>query len=351
MSSSNLQNSGFWSSDFFRDFEDLAQLRKTCSKLAENPDWVQGNGGNVSQKQGDTIWIKASGKKLASATSENIFVPLNFNAAKNALALRGNRSGEIDFQNFKYPNEEFAHLRPSIETSLHLVLPHRFVCHLHTLSAILAGSILGFGPEISKLSIFNTQIHSLPYLRPGIKLARAIEKLPLNDTASQIIFLRNHGLIIATSELPDIAKTLQMIDDFFGFSTFDGLHFQGSEHEIDGFTPITKYSFLAYSHRFTKSYSKPLFPDQLVYLGRIAIFDDIETARKAVSINKAIKCLIIKNTGVYSKNLLSPNANETCDLLLEILARLPPRRHLSQMPKSECEFIENWEAEAFRAKN
>ena len=40
-----------------------------------NPLLVQGAGGNVSWKEEDTLWVKASGTWLSDASAEDIFLP------------------------------------------------------------------------------------------------------------------------------------------------------------------------------------------------------------------------------------------------------------------------------------
>jgi len=48
-------------------------VKEFCGRIGKDRLLVQGAGGNVSWKDGNTLWIKASGKWLAHAETEEIF--------------------------------------------------------------------------------------------------------------------------------------------------------------------------------------------------------------------------------------------------------------------------------------
>lgn len=89
---------------------------------------VQGGGGNVSWKDGKTLWIKASGRWLAEADADNIFVPVDL-----SHLLQATHDGIFDAIPIALGATG---LKPSIETVLHAVMPHRFVVHLHPVAAL-----------------------------------------------------------------------------------------------------------------------------------------------------------------------------------------------------------------------
>ena len=47
-----------------------------CSDIGGDAFLVQGAGGNVSWKDGDTLWVKASGTWLSEAKYKEIFLPV-----------------------------------------------------------------------------------------------------------------------------------------------------------------------------------------------------------------------------------------------------------------------------------
>ena len=61
-------------------------LRRLSAKVGSDPLLVQAAGGNTSIKQGDVMWIKASGTWLRDAAAKDIFVPLDMARWPAALA-------------------------------------------------------------------------------------------------------------------------------------------------------------------------------------------------------------------------------------------------------------------------
>src|SRR5215475_11512652 len=94
----------------------LHELRHMSARVGRNILLVQGAGGNSSIKDGDVLWVKASGTWLADAEAKDIFVPVSLGAAHAAL-MQGDE---------KVPLAPGANstLRASIETSLHALMPH-----------------------------------------------------------------------------------------------------------------------------------------------------------------------------------------------------------------------------------
>src|ERR1700749_5145651 len=107
--------------------DDFASFCAFTAALGRNPLYAQGAGGNVSIKHNDAIWVKASGAWLRDAQARNIFVTID---QPHALAQLSR--GEPVYRRL----DNDAVLRPSIETSLHVGLPHRIVVHVHAVSVM-----------------------------------------------------------------------------------------------------------------------------------------------------------------------------------------------------------------------
>ena len=56
----------------------LRKISKLSKKIGDDIDLIQGAGGNVSEKIGDDLWVKASGCWLSDALKENIFISVNY---------------------------------------------------------------------------------------------------------------------------------------------------------------------------------------------------------------------------------------------------------------------------------
>jgi class II aldolase/adducin N-terminal domain-containing protein len=90
------------------------------------------------------------------------------------------------------PNGE---LRPSIETAMHAVLPHRVVIHVHSINAI-SWAIRLDGPEQLKERLAGLHWKWIPYAASGIALAREIEKAVASAAEADVLILGNHGLVV-----------------------------------------------------------------------------------------------------------------------------------------------------------
>jgi rhamnose utilization protein RhaD (predicted bifunctional aldolase and dehydrogenase) len=107
----------------------LNELRRMSARVGKNILLTQAAGGNSSIKQGDVLWVKASGAWLADAETKEIFLPISLSGARAALA-DGNERMPLA------PGHAARQLRASIETSLHALMPHPVVLHVHSVIGI-----------------------------------------------------------------------------------------------------------------------------------------------------------------------------------------------------------------------
>ena len=68
---------------------------KYSKEIGMDPSMVQAAGGNTSLKQGNTMWVKASGKWLLDAQSNELMVPMSVSKIKETLE-------KIALQNFNF---------------------------------------------------------------------------------------------------------------------------------------------------------------------------------------------------------------------------------------------------------
>jgi hypothetical protein len=129
---------------------------------------------------------KRSGKWLAHAMQEEMFVPLELAEVKRSI------QDEKEIASSYVLNGE---LRPSIETAMHAVLPHRVVIHVHSINAI-SWAIRLDGPEQLKERLAGLHWKWIPYAASGIALAREIEKAVASAAEADVLILGNHGLVV-----------------------------------------------------------------------------------------------------------------------------------------------------------
>ncbi len=65
---------------------ELDALLDLSARVGADPALVQGAGGNTSLKDGDTLWIKASGLWLMNARAGNMLVPVRLSTLLEAVA-------------------------------------------------------------------------------------------------------------------------------------------------------------------------------------------------------------------------------------------------------------------------
>jgi rhamnose utilization protein RhaD (predicted bifunctional aldolase and dehydrogenase) len=178
----------------------LQQLKSLSVKMGEDPSLIQAAGGNTSLKTEGTLWVKASGKNLAKAMQEDIFVPLDL-----AQVLEEIHNPED--RDFYFQPLGGAGLRPSIETTLHALMPHRVVLHSHAID-VIALSLLPEAKIILEQALEEFAWSWVPYCRPGKPLTREIAAV-LNRGLVDVLILENHGLVVGGNN-PNEAEVLQV---------------------------------------------------------------------------------------------------------------------------------------------
>ena len=173
--------------------EPLQELAELASALGGAP-WVQGPGGNASVKDGDQLWVKASGVRLAELALPHghVRVPL----ATVRAALAGDEAADRAL---------FAHTpRPSLETYFH-ALGARIVAHTHALGALLYAC--SSAPFVARPE---SNVFAVRYLRPGRGVARAIEE---QRGDAQLCVLRSHGIIAYADSTREAIELSQRFDE------------------------------------------------------------------------------------------------------------------------------------------
>jgi hypothetical protein len=113
---------------------EFSALLEFSARIGSNASLVQGPGGNTSLKRDGVLWIKASGAWLSQARERPIMVPVRLPAL--LAALDENDSAGESASGFVIADLNREGLRPSIETTMHAVLPHRVVLHVHCVETI-----------------------------------------------------------------------------------------------------------------------------------------------------------------------------------------------------------------------
>jgi len=163
-------------------------VRQFCSDIGKDRLLVQGAGGNVSWKENGVLWIKASGTWLAEAGEKDIFVPVQLDHLTTSL-----KNGDYAVAPRAASSSP---LKPSIETLLHALMPHRIVVHVHAIEVL--AHLVRKDFDLANYPALDPSLNArtVEYCKPGAELAEAVAR-QLDGTAStRVVFLKNHGVII-----------------------------------------------------------------------------------------------------------------------------------------------------------
>ena len=250
--------------------EEFEALRLLSLRLGRDPTQVQGAGGNTSLKEGDVLFVKASGVWLGEVDQREGFVAVD--RARLTRDFREDPSRTEDPKPYAMAGET---LRPSIETTLHAALPQRVVLHTHSVDAIARLSTGDPGDALAALDGMDTVRPALvPYARPGLPLTLAV--LEALREGTNVLLLGNHGVVVAADSVAKADALLWAVT-----SRLEDAPRSGPERDrsVDdawrkaGYVPVPspdgRAQHLATDAESTAiATSGSLYPDHVVFLGR-----------------------------------------------------------------------------------
>ena len=200
----------------------LAALIRISNVTGKDPTLVQGGGGNTSVKteDGKYMYIKASGTPLKDMNERQGWRRMRL---EPVLAIIKDKSiAKLDVQKretevvnrllFACDDEVTSEARPSVETHLHAFLD-KCVIHLHPVAVGAYVNAKNGKAELEKL--FKDAKFPpvwVPYTDPGFMLAKRIANVIDNyqnrfGKKPAVLFLQKHGLLISANS-PDAALRL-----------------------------------------------------------------------------------------------------------------------------------------------
>ena len=319
------------------------ELCDLCVKVAEDRLLVQGAGGNASVKNENVLRVKASGKWLSDALNDDIFVDVDLQALKMTLD-----------ENLIPRHPRLLGLssnKPSIETILHAIMPHKFVLHLHMVDAL---ALLVNRQAETLIHKFLGNQHDyvyLKYLMPGEPLARELLNLSRIRQLPRLVFLQNHGIVIGGDSTDDILDLLNCLQlklkqnvyeaDFKIFDAYDfGLY--KTSHELWSNNLSTSPHLL----NFVKN-CWALYPDHVVFLGnKPKVLKNV--TKKHLQSLKHVPFVFSETHGtLVSKNVTDLQiAQLKC--YHDVLVRIEPGSELNNLSDEDSLKLLDWDAEKYR---
>ena len=249
---------------------ELAELVYASRLLGRESRLVMHGGGNTSVKcqltdvignKVDVLFVKGSGVDLACVTPYD-FTPVRIQPLQRLLQmiLSGGHLTDEDLKRFS--NQELKNflflnlfsltdhmvrngLTPSIETLLHAFLPHKYIFHTHS-QALLTLTNQPDGEKFSR-EVFGDRFGIVPYMRPGLELARSAEKIYAAENNVTGLVLLKHGLVTfgetsreAYDLMIDAVSDLEERIEQPGQKTFPSIALPGNLLPIEKVAPVIR---------------------------------------------------------------------------------------------------------------
>ena len=326
------------------------QVKTFCAQIGADPLLVQGAGGNVSWKDGGVLWVKASGTWLADAESKEIFVPVNLPQIQDALA-------KSDFS-IKPEVLNNSGLRPSIETILHALMPHKIIVHLHSIE-ILANLVRkNFRQNLENAVGNKIKFQCIEYFKPGPELANAIHEVLKENQSTDVIFMKNHGVVLGGENIKQICNMLFELNSRLSLkinyelvtSLSSSLPENLSEKYrslIDSNIPLLAVEPSLYS-RLARDWC--IYPDHIVFLGeRPNLFSSWKEAQDFFySCKKYPDIIFIENEGVFVTSSFTKSQEAQIKCYLDVLLRQESNDELNSLTDDQISELMMWDAEKYR---
>lgn len=330
------------------------EIRRYCAAIASNPLMVQAAGGNVSWKDGERLWIKASGMWLANASKEEIFVPVHLPSLKSAL----------DAESFGFiAGAMKGHtLRPSIETLLHALMPQPVVVHLHPVNALTWLTREDCAEVLrERLKVVHLEWALVDYQRPGEDLARAVHAALQAQPAAQVILLKNHGVFLGAQSVAEVVKLSNLLEQSLATEPRSLPQASAADLQMLKSSPYTDADYAPVSDRVLHllateadlyrrvCHDWAICPDHVVFLGARAVCISNAQQLPLAQDGKAAPAFVfVQNTGVLQHRSASPAQCAQLRFFLDVILRQPEGARCEALSDQQISKLLNWDAEKYR---
>jgi len=375
----------------------LAELIRISNIVGSDVSLVQGGGGNTSVKtdDGKFMYIKASGTALKDMNNKMGWRRLGLDAVlgiiqDKALARLDVNTREVEVVNrlaLSCDDNVKTGARPSVEAHLHALLD-KCIIHLHPNAVGAYVNAKGGKAAIEKL--FKDEKYPpvwVGYADPGLMLATKIARLvdsykKTYGRGPSVLFLEKHGLFVSansgnsavrivrkviklcSSKLKDIkaakvkAVDAQAVNDAKLNIRRGYFEATGRYDSVNFFVDKSITGFMAKKDAKVLLAKGVLAPDELVYANGPAVWLDkcesnIVASKLKGQIAKGDKpavSFVVKGLGLFviGKEKTASIVRDIAVSSFFIRINSAKMSGINSLNKRQCDFINNWEAEAFR---
>jgi len=314
---------------------ELEALARLSARLGRDPEQVQAAGGNTSVKLDGVLWVKASGLWLADAEAKDLFVPVDLAKAVDAI----DDGTEEDVKAATIPERNPGGLRPSIETSLHALMPHRFVIHTHSVRTIALAIRVDAEARFAEL-LKGLSWAWVPYVFPGLPLTRAIREA-MDSRPADVVVMGNHGLVVAGDELDATEQLLAEVERRLDVPLLD---LPGAEAPArQGLRPVkhpAAHGLAMDTGLLGRATVGSYYPDHVIFLGPAAATPESRRAGQNL--------ILLPGEGAYLPEDAPPAADELALCLALVLQRVPEAAELVRLTATQEAALLGWDAEKYR---
>jgi len=319
---------------------DLEKLRTLSARVGADPLLVQAAGGNTSLKQDGVMWIKASGTWLKDATARDIFVPLDHQAILDALT-RNDPACE-SCTAFVRTDLNATGLRPSIETTVHALMPQRVVVHVHCVNTIAWAIRQDAEARLAeRLAGFDWAY--IPYARPGLPLAGAISRRIRPGV--NVLVLANHGLVVAADTVEETDALLARVVEALRrpVRAASGVDRAALERLCAGkpYHPAAMdetHALATDALALKRGKESVFYPDHVVFLG-VGVATSFENDPPLVA---------LPGQGVLIREGAKPAVEAMGRCLADVMRRVDEADPLVALTAEDIDRLVNWDAEKYR---
>ena len=375
-------------------------------RFGADPEFARGGGGNISVKADGILYIKPSGTSLGELTPESLIaleieplLELLDRSPERPVAGGTDEVFEVAVAARVGPPDD---RRPSVELLFHALMPERFVLHTHP-TTVNSLTCAKHGAEIAK-RLFGASALWVPYTDPGLPLARAIRDARRSHTqrtqtaAPRAMLLQNHGLIVTADSISEIEEaSTRMVEAITAH--LDGLP-PVSWGEVERLEPDqartalrtvgpalrallatgerlpvvafddTPLSVSVAGSALGREFAAggPLTPDQIVYTGSFPLVVDsprnaapdslIDSLKNAIEVRRGSEAgppivVIVPGLGLFTAADSYAQADTARQVYLDAIGVSVDAHRLGgvrPLAEKERQFIERWEAEAYRKR-
>jgi rhamnose utilization protein RhaD (predicted bifunctional aldolase and dehydrogenase) len=319
---------------------ELDRLRALSARVGADPLLVQAAGGNTSLKDAGVMWIKASGTWLKDAATRDIFVPLDHKAILDALAKDDPACESCTA--FVRTDLNATGLRPSIETTVHALMPQRVVVHVHCVNTISWAIRADAEARLAeKLKAFTWAF--IPYARPGLPLAGAIAARMRPGV--DVLVLGNHGLAVAANTVEEadalLARVVATVTRPVRAAT------PVDRTALDKLCAGTVYrpAVMDETHALAtdplalkRGQTKVFYPDHVVFLG----------VGVATRFDGDPPLVAVPGAGVLIRDGAKPAIEPMGRCLADVMRRVEESDQLVALTDEDVDRLVNWDAEKYR---